>query len=264
MLRSLRPAAAMLGAACLACSSGFQLARYQTNDALYAAGVEQFRARHWDNAVAVFERLTLQLPARDTLLPRAHWFLGQAHKERDEPLLAAQSFVRLVESFPADSLADDALYEAAYGYQQMWRKPELDPQYGETAVGTYQTLVAAYPDSPRVADAEREIARLHEWMARRDFETADYYERRRAYDSAIIYYQDVIEQYPATPTARRAAMQMLGIYRRLKYKEEADEVCAGMRTRQPGDAEVERACGPAPSPSAPVRGPPDSTATGRR
>lgn len=257
MVSRLRLSALAFLAVLAACSAGFNLARYQTNDALYSAALAEFEQRNWDNAIAAFERLTLQLPARDTLLPRAHWYLGQAHLRRDEQLLAAQSFVRLVESFPADSLADDALFEAAKAYAQMWRKPELSPEYGETAISTFQTLLSAYPDSPRVADAQQEIARLHDWMAQKDYETAEYYERRRAYDSAIIYYRDVVQRYPETPTAKRAWFALLGIYHELKYQEEADEVCASLRARYADDPAVVQSCGPAPAAS--PRAPPTDT-----
>ena len=43
---------------------------------------------------------------------------------------------RGLENFPGDSLADDALYEASRAYQSMWRKPELDKAYGESAIAT--------------------------------------------------------------------------------------------------------------------------------
>lgn len=246
MFRSLRAVgAALVLSVAAACASSFQLDRFETNEALYAASLGQFEAERWDNAVAGFEQLTLRLPARDTLLPRAHWYLGQAHLRRDEALLAAQSFVRLVENFAGDSLADDALFEAGRAYQSMWRKPELDKAYGESAIATYQTLIAAYPQSPRVADAQREIAVLQDWMAQKDYLAASYYVRRRAYDSAIIFLQDVARLYPDTPTARRATLDLLGVYRRIRYTEEADAVCADLRTRYPNDAEVREACGAA-------------------
>lgn len=249
MPRPLRLLAAGLALAAAACAPGFQLDRFVGNEALFGASLAEFQEENWENAIAGFEQLTLQLPARDTLLPRAHWYLGVAHQRRNEHLLAAQSFVRLVETFPGDTLGDDALFEAARSYQRLWRKPELDSQYGETALGTYQTLLSAYPDSPRRADAEREILNLQEWMARKDYDTGDYYLRRRAYDSAIIYFRDVVEQFPATPSARRSSFRLLEIYRRLNYQEEVVEVCAGLRTRYPADAEVGAAC-PAPPPTA--------------
>ncbi len=256
MRRALLLAALLLAA----CAPTFQVAGYQTNEELYRASLTEFEQERWENAIAGFERLTLQLPARDTLLPRAHWYLGVAHQRRDEDLLAAQSFVRLVESFPADSLADDALFEAARSYKNIWRKPELDSQYGETAISTYQTLLSAFPTSPRRADAEREIAQLQEWMARKDYDTGVYYVRRRAYDSAIIYFQDVVERFPDTPSARLSSLKLLEVYRRLGYREEADQVCASMRTRYPSDAEVREACGAGPAAPAAPRAPPDTRA----
>lgn len=246
-----------LAAALGACSPAFRVNTFPSELALYEASLGQFQKRKWDNAVLGFERLTLELPARDSLLPLSHYYLGMAHKGRGEDLLAAQSLVRLVESFPGDTLADDALYEAARSYQRLWRKPELDPQYGLSAIQAYETLVTTYPDSPLRPQAERQIATLHDWLARKDFETADYYFRRRAYDSAIIYYQDVIRDYPDTPTARRASFRMLEIYRKLNYAEEAEEVCRGMRDRYPGDADVLAACG-APREVVPPTAPPDT------
>jgi outer membrane protein assembly factor BamD len=230
-----------------ACAPGFQAASYTSDETLFAAALAQFQAEKWDNAVTGFERLTLQLPARDTLLPQAHYYLGQAYRRRGDELLAAQSFVRLVESFPGDTLADDALYDAALSYQRLWRKPELDTQYGDAALETYRTLLNAYPNSPRRADAERGIGELLEKMGTKDLRTGEYYMRLRAYDSAIIYFLDVRERYPETDAARRAGLRLVEAYRRLNYREEAEETCARLRERHPADAGVRETCGAPPA-----------------
>lgn len=246
-----------LAVAVAACSPAFRVSTFPSELALYEASFEQFQNRKWDNAIMGFERLTLELPARDSLLPLSHYYLGLSHKGRREDLLAAQSLIRLVESFPGDTLADDALFEAARSYQRLWRKPELDPMYGHSAIQAFETLIASYPDSPLRPEAEKQVGVLHDWLAQKDFETGDYYFRRRAYDSAIIYFQSVMADYPGTPTARRAAFRMLETYRKLNYAEEAEEVCRTMRDRYPGDAEVASACGEAPA-TPPTAAPPDS------
>ena len=237
-----------------ACAPTFRLNRYPDDLSLYRAALDQLQQRHWENAVTGFERLTLQLAPRDSLLPLSHYYLGVAHQRRGEDLLAAQSYIRLVESFPADTLSDNALFEAARAYQRLWRKPELDPQYGFSAIQAYETFISTYPDSPLRPDVDRELAHLHDLLAEKDFDTAEYYFRRRAYDSAIIYYQDIVTAYPQTPTARRASFRMLETYQRLNYREEAAEVCRSMRGRYAGDAEVEKACA-----ALPVLAPADST-----
>lgn len=194
--------------------------------------------------MTAFERLTLDLPARDTLLPLAHYYLAQAHVGRREYLLAAQAFNRLSESFATDTLADEAKFEAARSYQRLWRKPELDPNYGELAMATYQELLALYPDSELLDEAQAEINRLNEWFAAKDYETGVHYFRRKAYDSAIIYFRDVVRLYPQTDKARQAYLRLAQAYEIIRYREDKTEVCSTLHDRYPRDRDVLDVCGP--------------------
>jgi outer membrane protein assembly factor BamD len=250
--------------AAAACHPEFQLSQFPTNDALYKAGMREFSAAHWENAVLVFDKLTTDLPARDTLLPRAYWYLARAHEEQGEHILAATSFSRLVESFPDDSLADDAALASARSYWKMWRKPALDPQYGETALASYNTLLSLYPTSPLVPAARKELADLEDQFAQKSYLSGMYYQRRGAYDSAIIYFKDILAKYPASPTAREAQLRLVDAYRAIRYKEDAADVCAALRKTYPDDAEVRTTCTGVAAPAspdslAPATTPPAST-----
>src|SRR5215831_14397522 len=108
-----RAAAGLILALAAACRPDFKLSQYKTHEELFRAGLREFDHHKWDNAIAVFEKLTLELPARDSLLPRSYWYLATAHERQGEHLLAAQSYSKLVESFPDDSLAANAALEAA-------------------------------------------------------------------------------------------------------------------------------------------------------
>jgi len=225
-----------------------------STDDLYRFAKREYDRRKWENAVGGFERLTLELPVRDTLLPRSHYYLGMSHLGRKEYLLAAQAFSRLAESFPDDTLADDAYYQSGRAYQRMWRRPDLDAQYGETALGTYQTLLAAYPDSPVAADARKQVATLEQWFATKDYDNGMHYLRRKAYDSAILYFKGVTVRYPQTPRARDAYLRLVEAYRAIRYTEDARETCATLHRTYPGDRDVRAHCGPGPqvSDSAPT------------
>ncbi len=230
-----------------ACSRGFDVRRYAGNsERLYRVANQEYRRGNWDNAVAAFERLTTDLSARDTLLPRSYYYLARAHDRREEHLLAAQSFMRLVETFPDDTLADDALFGAGRAYQRLWRKPALDPEYGQQAIATYRTLLASYPESPLSAGATQRIGALENWLATKDFGSGMHYFRRKAYDSAIIYFRDVVQSYPNTPTSKEAYLKLHEAYRRIRYTEDARETCDTLRQRYPADRDVRRACGTAP------------------
>jgi outer membrane protein assembly factor BamD len=225
-----------------ACHPEFQVTNYQTNEALYRAATREYQAERWDNAVTAFEKLTTDLSARDTLLPRAHWYLAKAHEGRGEWVLAATSFSRLAESFPDDSLADDATLQAARDYRRMWRKPSLDATYGESARATYTSLLGLYPTSPLVPTAQKELRELEEMFAEKNYLTGMYYFRRGGFDSGIIYFKDVIAKWPSSATARLAQLRLVDSYKAIRYKEDAQDACALLRTRFPGDADVARSC----------------------
>lgn len=244
--RSFAALVALLVAA--ACRPDFQLRRYTTNDALWQAALREYEARRWANAVAGFEKLSTDLSPRDTLLPRVHWYLGKAQQARREWLLAAQSFTRLADGFPEDSLADDALLEAARSYRRLWRRPELDPQYGETALATYRQFLGLFPTSPFVETANREVAELEEWFARKNLAVGRFYVKRKAPDSAILYLRLVRETWPQTAAAREAGLQLVEVYRSIQYRDEAAEVCASLRERHAGDRAVLALCPVAANP----------------
>jgi outer membrane protein assembly factor BamD len=225
-----------------ACSRGFKIAGL-SGETLFAAGMQQYRARKWDRAIQAFERLTLELAARDTLLPLAHFYLGKSHAGKGEHLLAAQSYNRMAESFATDTLADDAMYESAREYQKMWRKPELDPQYGEQSLTAYQTLLALYPDTDLKPLVDRQVGTLNEWFATKDYSTGMHYFRRKAWDSALIYFKDVVARYPQTARARDAYIALARSYDAIQYREDKNEVCATLHDRYPTDREVSLVCG---------------------
>lgn len=225
-----------------ACGTAFELKNFPTSETLYRAGLREFQRRRWDYAIQAFEKLTLDLPARDTLLPRAYWYLGKSHAHKKQYLLAAQSFSRLTESFPDDTLADDALLEAGSAYGKMWRKPALDAQYGLSAISTYRTLLAIYPNSPLREAAEQRAAKLEQWFATKDFDAGMYYLKRKAYDPAILYFRDVIRLYPNTPKTREAYLRLVQSFRAIKYRDDERETCTAVRQLFPTDREVGLAC----------------------
>jgi outer membrane protein assembly factor BamD len=231
-----------------ACRGAFDPKVYESKpETLYAASMKQFNSHHYDDAVKGFELLTHDLPARDPMLPLSYYYLGQSQEKQGDHLLAAQSFTRISESFPDDSLAPQAMLAGARAYSKMWRKPELDPTYGGSAMTTVQSLVELYPDSHLVPEANVLLAKLDNMFAVKDLSVGEHYIRRGAYDSAIIYLKDVIKLHPNAVATRTAYLQLLIAYRQIKYTADANDLCAAALKAYPNDREVRQQCGSASS-----------------
>ena len=225
-----------------ACAPRFVPSRFKTSETLFAASLAEFQKSRWDNAGKGFERLTLDLPSRDPLLPMAYWYLAQTYDRREEHLIAAQNFQRLAEAFPDDSLADDALLAAGFQYARLWRTPELDPQYALLAQSTWRGLLSVYPETSLRDSITRTMNWLDDKLAAKDYQTGVHYLRRNAYDSAIIYFKDVMKTYPATGHARLAGVKLLQAYRAIRYEDEARELCESLRKSYPQDPDVRQSC----------------------
>jgi outer membrane assembly lipoprotein YfiO len=232
-----------------ACHREFDPKRYPNSEDLFNAGMREFNAHHWGNAIKAFQQLTNDLPARNPYLPLSYYYLGLAQEHDGDNLLAAQSLSRL-EQFPEDTLAPIAIFQSGMAYSKMWKKPELDPQYGKSAQERFQTLIALYPESPYVARADADLARLDNLFAAKDYSIAHQYRRRRAYDSAIIYYKDVIRLHPTAPITRKASLELYDTYKTIKYDDDARDLCTPMLKSYPNDHEVTSRCGSASSAAA--------------
>ena len=239
--------ALLLFAAPLACKPAFNVKSYPDADKLWQVAMSEYKTGHYDNSSKAFEQLTLQLPARDPRLPLSYYYLAQSQTRNGEYLLAAGTYNRLIDAFPQDTLVDDAFYLSGKAYQHEWRRPQLDATYGKSAVTAYESLLATYPDSPYADPAKKELARLDEWFAEKDYDTGYLYLKRKAFDSAIIYFKDVIRLHPNAPKTRDAYMRLLEAYRAIKYIEDARDLCDSMRKAYPTDRDVTKECGPAPA-----------------
>ncbi|MEO8578275.1 MAG: outer membrane protein assembly factor BamD, partial [Gemmatimonadales bacterium] len=122
----------------VACKPQFNAGGFGSTDALYAAAMKEYNAKHWDNASHAFERLTTELSPRDPRIATAYLYLARSQEKHGDHLLAAKSYSRVYELMPQDTLADDALYASGLEYQKMWRRPVLDAEYGQNAITQFQ------------------------------------------------------------------------------------------------------------------------------
>ena len=219
-------------------------------DKLWIQAMGLYRQGKWGKSATVFERVMLELPAGDSLGPQAHFRLGECYFAQKSQLQAAREFRKVSDDTPNASLAPEALLRAGDAYGDLWRRPELDDTYGQTARSTYQELLNRYPDAPAAARARLRISELEEFFARKEYKTAQYYFRLRAYDSAILYLKDLAATYPRARVTPEALLKLVGAYRAVGYPEDLQETCGYIRRFHPTTPGLDAAC-PAPADSSP-------------
>jgi outer membrane protein assembly factor BamD len=219
-------------------------------DSLWAQAGERFRAEDWDEAQALLDRFVLEAPVNDARVIEARMMIGEVAFARGNRLEAARDFRRVSDETPTHPLAPRALLRVGDAHAALWRRPELDPTYGQSALATYQELLNRYPDSDVAPEAREKIARLNDLFADKAFRAARYYLRLKAYDSAIIYLRDLLATYPQSAVAPQALLQLIRAYRSLGYLEDVRETCEYLRRFHPDTPDADEACpAGAPEPS---------------
>ena len=223
-----------------------------TVDSLYRLAMKDVRSGDWGDAGKALQRLVLEMPPSDPRIAETRLYLGEAQLAQGDQLTAARTFREVADMTPNDPLAPVGLLRAGDAYAELWRKPDLDPTYGETALATYQELLNRYPEGTPAATAKMRIAKLQDEFAYKQYKTALYYMRIKAWDSAILYLKDVVATYPRAAIAPDALIQLVWTYRRLGYMEDVKETCGYIRRFHPDARGVDQMCPaepPAPAPS---------------
>ncbi len=211
-------------------------------DSLWARADRLYRSGKWSKALTLYERVGLEVPANDTLAIEARFRVAECHLGMRNQLEAAREFRRVSDETPSARLAPMALLRAGDAYAELWRRPELDPTYGQTAVATYQELLSRYPDAPVTARARARIAALEEAFALKEYKAALYYLRLKAYDSAILYLKDLAATYPRAQVTPSALLHLTKAYKALGYQEDLQETCGYIRRFHPTTPGLELSC----------------------
>jgi tol-pal system protein YbgF len=100
-----------------------------------------------------FREFLQTYPASDHADDAAYW-MADCHYRQGDYKAAVLRFADVVQKYPAGDKAPDALYRQGEALLR------LGPKYGSAAQTAFQNLIQEYPDSPRVAEAKRQLELL--------------------------------------------------------------------------------------------------------
>jgi len=207
------------------------------------------RTGKWTKALPMLQRLAFDLPAGRPELAEVSYLTGEAFFQTGAFTEAAGQFHQVADQFPETPYAPLGLLRAGDANLRQWRKPQLDPTYGEAALGVYQELVGRYPDSEAASRANVHVRRLRNWFAEKTYLNGMFYLRRKAFDSAIIYFKDVVANYSDTRWAPDALLRLIDSYHAIGYAEEKKETCEHLRRYYPTVRVSLERCPAAPAPA---------------
>ncbi len=135
---------------------------------------------------------------------QAQFNIGEVFKSQGEFEEAQKAYQAVVDEYPSSELVAKARYQIAYCSMQATKKTQYNDQYAQRAIEEFQGFKSAFPNDKQAVEADESIKILRAKKAQTSFETAAFYEKQKKYNSAKVYYNEVVTKYPETPAAAKA------------------------------------------------------------
>jgi outer membrane assembly lipoprotein YfiO len=168
-----------------------------------------------DKAIEIFSKVVENAPY-GKYGDIAQFKLGQCYMEMKDYINAALAFKEIIETYPKSPLIDDAKYQIAMCAANSVRGPEYNEEDTEKAIKEFKDFVKRYPDSYMEKEARDFISKLEDQKAQNNFNIAHFYERQGNRDSAVIYYQEIVDRYSGSEWATMAAERLQRIRKQAK------------------------------------------------
>lgn len=192
-----------------------------TADELYERAAGYYQAGDLGRALPLLESF-VQLHFGDPRSPEARLWLGQGYERRRQWITAAAHFQRLVEDYPSSPHALTARFGICNAYYRLSPPPQLDQEYTYAGIAHCESVSSTYPGTEEGETAGRYLQELRDKLAKKVYDAGAFYVRRRAHDAAILYFQNVLENFSQTVYAPMALQSLVETYRELGYVEDAD------------------------------------------
>jgi outer membrane protein assembly factor BamD len=131
--------------------------------------------------------------------------IGFARENQHKWDAAVKAYQDVIRKYPKSDLADDAQFQIGYAWMLAARQAEYDQTATNKAITAFEDYITRYPKSEKIEQARENIQKLRAEQCLGLMRVAEFYDAQRKTESALIYYNSVVQKYPGSDLARRAA-----------------------------------------------------------
>jgi len=150
--------------------------------------------------------------------PPSQMNIGAAREKEKAYPLAVSAYELAADRYHDQPVAADANFKAAQAYNKQAHKADYDQSVAGQAIDAFTEFKALHPDDPRVAQADRVIGQLKAVGAQGSFHIAQYYEKKKQWAGAVIYYNEAFIKDPTSPLAAEARKRIEVLSKRITPK----------------------------------------------
>ncbi len=140
---------------------------------------------------------------------KIYYYYAYSFYHMKDYITAAFHFSSLAKSLPNSQYAEEAMYMSAYCKFLYSPDYYLDQTFTKEAIQDMQLFINKFPQSTRIADANKIIDEMRAKMELKSFEAAKIYFQLEEYHAAIIAFRNVMNDFPGTKYSEESLFYIL-------------------------------------------------------
>lgn len=177
-----------------------------------------------DRTAKLYEQIVKKAPYHETVGPQAQMSIGTARENQKNYLKASKAYELAADRYSdRPRVASEALWKAGEANRKQAAEAEYDQGASVRAIETYNDFIALFPEDSRLPQARDNIIELRTEQARGSYIVAKFYEKYHRYQSALIYYNEVLIKDTESSYAPYARERMEVLKKRIAEREAAKQ-----------------------------------------
>ena len=156
----------------------------------------------------------------------AQFYLAESYYLNKEYLLAIAEYGRLIRRMGFSPYVEKARWRVCQSYVKESPKYYKDQTHTEKALNKLQELLDDYSNSEYREEAKGLIDELRNKLARKEYATGVLYIKMEEYQSAIMTFEGLIDNYYDTDILEKGHVGIIRCYSKMKKKKEAEQYFA--------------------------------------
>ncbi len=167
-------------------------------------------AKGLDRAMEIFAAIVRTAPY-GKYTARAQFNIGLVREKQGLKDQAVAAYQAVLDKFPDEPVAADAQYQLGYIWYNAAEVGTRDSSAISQAKTGFEDFLARHPKSEKAAQARENLNRLEKKENSDVFGIARFYDKRKNYKAAVMYYNDVIRQQPGSQNSEQAKKRIAAI-----------------------------------------------------
>ena len=180
-----------------ACNEYQKVLKSPNVDFKYEKAVEYFNNEEYEKAYPLFDELLILYRGSEKAAD-VYYYYAMCSFELKDFILAAYHFKNFAKTFPTHPKTERAYYMVGFCHYLESPDFSLDQDYTFKAINDLQLFANLYPNSDMLLSANELIEELRAKLERKSYEKAMQYFHMEYYQSAVVSFNNVIDDFPDT------------------------------------------------------------------